>query len=177
MLFKIKLKEHCKQHHAECWNTLKNLDMFSDVWFFSAENVHTALKEENNILKDLEFTPQQNFYFSHKTRWAVWDCLIWTYKQERNNSLFELLNLTDWSSDTQYRLSTRRVLRSLSSPDSRRFSIVSNLSWTRWYLDSDFVIGLAKCSSWSRPSPAIYAFFLFQNKTINLACLFCKWLM
>ncbi len=25
-------------------------------------------------------------------------------------------------------------------------------------------MGLAKCSSWSRPSPAIYAFFLFQNK-------------
>ncbi len=31
-------------------------------------------------------------------------------------------------------------------------------------LVSDLVIGLAKCSSWSRPSPAIYAFFLFQNK-------------
>ncbi len=55
-----------------------------------------------------------------------------------------------------------------------RFSIVSDLSWTRWYLDSDLVIGLAKCSSWSRPSPAIYAFFLFQNKTINLARLFRK---
>ncbi len=26
------------------------------------------------------------------------------------------------------------------------------------------VIGLAKCSSWSRPSPAICIFFLFQNK-------------
>ncbi len=35
--------------------------------------------------------------------------------------------------------------------------------WTRTCL------GLAKCSSWSRPSPAIYAFFLFQNKTIKLA--------
>ncbi len=32
-------------------------------------------------------------------------------------------------------------------------------------LVSDLVIGLAKCSSWSPPSPAIYAFFfLFQNK-------------
>ncbi len=31
-------------------------------------------------------------------------------------------------------------------------------------LVSDLVIGLAKCSSWSRLSPAIYAFFLFQNK-------------
>ncbi len=41
-------------------------------------------------------------------------------------------------------------------------------------LVSDLVIGLAKCSSWSRPSPAIYAFFLFQNKTINLARLFRK---
>ncbi len=37
------------------------------------------------------------------------------------------------------------------------------------------VIGLAKCSSWSRPSPVIYAFFfLFQNKTINLSRLFRK---
>ncbi len=45
-------------------------------------------------------------------------------------------------------------------------------------LVSDLVIGLAKCSSWSRPSPAIYAFFfLFQNKTINLARLFRKWAM
>ncbi len=34
-----------------------------------------------------------------------------------------------------------------SSLDSRRFYIVSDLSWTRWYLDSDLVIGLAKCSS------------------------------
>ncbi len=25
MLFKIKLKEHCKEHHAKCWNTLHNL--------------------------------------------------------------------------------------------------------------------------------------------------------
>ncbi len=41
-------------------------------------------------------------------------------------------------------------------------------------LVSDLVIGLAKCSSWSLPSPAIYAFFLFQNKTINLARLFRK---
>ncbi len=31
-------------------------------------------------------------------------------------------------------------------------------------LVSDLVIGLAKCSSWSRPSPAIYAFF-FSFKT------------
>ncbi len=31
-------------------------------------------------------------------------------------------------------------------------------------LVSDLVIGLAKCSSWSRPSPAICFFFLFQNK-------------
>ncbi len=44
-------------------------------------------------------------------------------------------------------------------------------------LVSDLVIGLAKCSSWSRPSPAIYAFFLFQNKTIHLACLFRKRVM
>ncbi len=41
-------------------------------------------------------------------------------------------------------------------------------------LVSDLFIGLAKCSSWSRPSPAIYDFFLFQNKTINLALLFRK---
>ncbi len=34
-----------------------------------------------------------------------------------------------------------------------------------------------KCSSWSRPSPAICLFFLFQNKTINLARLFHKWVM
>ncbi len=39
-------------------------------------------------------------------------------------------------------------------------------------LVSDLVIGLAKCSSWSRPSPAIYAFFFsFKTKTR----LFCKW--
>ncbi len=44
-------------------------------------------------------------------------------------------------------------------------------------LVSDLVIRFAKCSSWSRPSPAIYAFFLFQNKTINLARLFGKWVM
>ncbi len=45
-------------------------------------------------------------------------------------------------------------------------------------LVSDLVIGLAKCFSWSRPSPAIHAFFfLFQNKTINLARLFGKWVM
>ncbi len=39
-------------------------------------------------------------------------------------------------------------------------------------LVSDLVIGLAKCSSWSRPSPAIYAFFLsFKTKPlIWLAC-------
>ncbi len=35
-------------------------------------------------------------------------------------------------------------------------------------LVSDLVIGLAKCSSWSRPSPAIYAFF---------SRLFRKWVM
>ncbi len=41
-------------------------------------------------------------------------------------------------------------------------------------LVSDLVIGLAKCSSWSRPSPAIYAFFLsFKTKTP----LFRKWVM
>ncbi len=44
-------------------------------------------------------------------------------------------------------------------------------------LVSDLVIGLTKCSSWSRPSPAIYAFFLFQNKIINLARLFRKCVM
>ncbi len=39
-------------------------------------------------------------------------------------------------------------------------------------LVSDLVIGLAKCSSWSRPSPAIYAFFFsFKTKTR----LFRKW--
>ncbi len=33
-------------------------------------------------------------------------------------------------------------------------------------LVSDLVIGLAKCSSWSRPSPTIYAFFFsFKTKT------------
>ncbi len=42
-------------------------------------------------------------------------------------------------------------------------------------LVSDLVIGLAKCSSWSRPSPAIHAFF--SNKTINLSRLFGKWVM
>ncbi len=31
-------------------------------------------------------------------------------------------------------------------------------------LVSDLVIGLTKCSSSSRPSPAIYDFFLFQNE-------------
>ncbi len=41
-------------------------------------------------------------------------------------------------------------------------------------LVSDLVIGLAKCSSWSRPSPAIYAFFFsFKTKTL----LFRKWVM
>ncbi len=41
-------------------------------------------------------------------------------------------------------------------------------------LVSDLVIGLAKCSSWSRPSPAIYAFFFsFKTKTR----LFRKWVM
>ncbi len=44
-------------------------------------------------------------------------------------------------------------------------------------LVSDLIIGLAKCSSWSRPSPAIHAFFFFQNKTINLSRLFGKWVM
>ncbi len=47
-------------------------------------------------------------------------------------------------------------------------------SWTRWYLDSDLVIGLAKCSNWSRPSTAIYAFFFsFKTKTR----FFRKWVM
>ncbi len=31
-------------------------------------------------------------------------------------------------------------------------------------LVSDLVIGLAKCSSWSRPSPAIYAFFSLSKQ-------------
>ncbi len=31
-------------------------------------------------------------------------------------------------------------------------------------LVSDLVIGLAKCSSWSRPSPAIYAFFSLSKR-------------
>ncbi len=44
-------------------------------------------------------------------------------------------------------------------------------------LVSDLVIGLAKCSSWSRPGPAIYAFFSLSNKTINQARLFRKWVM
>ncbi len=35
-------------------------------------------------------------------------------------------------------------------------------------LVSDLVIGLAKCSSWSRPSPAIYAFFSLSKQ--RLAC-------
>ncbi len=65
-----------------------------------------------------------------------------------------------------------------SSPDSRRFSIVSDLSWTRWYLDSDL------SRTWSLDSPNVLVgldrvqqympFFLFQNKTINLARLFRK---
>ncbi len=52
--------------------------------------------------------------------------------------------------------------------DSRRFSIVSNLSWTRWYLDSDL------SRTWSSDSPNVQVgldrvqqymlFFLFQNK-------------
>ncbi len=40
-------------------------------------------------------------------------------------------------------------------------------------LVSDLVIGLAKCSSWSRPSPAIYAFF-FSFKTKPLIWLACS---
>ncbi len=35
-------------------------------------------------------------------------------------------------------------------------------------LVSDLVNGLAKCSSWSRPSPAIYAFFSLSKQ--RLAC-------
>ncbi len=35
-------------------------------------------------------------------------------------------------------------------------------------LVSDLVVGLAKCSSWSRPSPAIYAFFSLSKQ--RLAC-------
>ncbi len=55
-----------------------------------------------------------------------------------------------------------------SSPDSRRFSIVSDLSWTRWYLDSDL------SRTWSSDSPNVQVgldrvqqymlFFVFQNK-------------
>ncbi len=55
-------------------------------------------------------------------------------------------------------------------------SIVSDLSWTRWYLDSDL------SRTWSLDSPNVQVgldrvqqymlFFLFQNKTINLARLF-----
>ncbi len=38
-------------------------------------------------------------------------------------------------------------------------------------LVSDLVMGLAKCCSWSRPSPAMYAFFSFKTKPlIWLAC-------
>ncbi len=69
----------------------------------------------------------------------------------------------------------------VQSPDSRRFSIVSDLSWTRWYLDSDL------SRTWSLDSPNVQVgldrvqqymlFFLFQNKTINLARLFRKWVM
>ncbi len=40
-------------------------------------------------------------------------------------------------------------------------------------LVSDLVIGLAKCSSWSRPSPAIYAFF-FSFKTKPLIWVACS---
>ncbi len=40
-------------------------------------------------------------------------------------------------------------------------------------LVSDLVIGLAKCSSWSRPSPAIHAFF-FSFKTKPLIWLACS---
>ncbi len=40
-------------------------------------------------------------------------------------------------------------------------------------LVSDLVIGLAKCSSWSWPSPAIYAFF-FSFKTKPLIWLACS---
>ncbi len=54
-----------------------------------------------------------------------------------------------------FSLNSRAVVGYLS-PDSRHFSIVSDLSWTRWYLDSDF-----------------------QSKTtnVNLARLFGKWVM
>ncbi len=45
--------------------------------------------------------------------------------------------------------------------------VLDSLVFGLW-LVSDLVIGLAKCSSWSRPSPAIYAFFLFP--LIRLAC-------
>ncbi len=41
-------------------------------------------------------------------------------------------------------------------------------------LVSDLVIGLAKCSSWSRPSPAIYAFFSLSKQRLRL---FRKWVM
>ncbi len=61
------------------------------------------------------------------------------------------------------------------------FSIVSDLSWTRWYLDSDL------SRTWSLDSPNVLVgldrvqlymlFFLFQNKTINLARLIRKWVM
>ncbi len=37
-------------------------------------------------------------------------------------------------------------------------------------LVSDLVIGLAKCSRWSRPSPAIYAFFSLSKPLIWLTC-------
>ncbi len=66
-------------------------------------------------------------------------------------------------------------------PDSRHFSIVSDMSWTRWYLDSDL------SRTWSLDSPNVLIgldrvqqymlFFLFQNKTINLARLFGKLVM
>ncbi len=56
----------------------------------------------------------------------------------------------------------------LESGHSRRFSIVSDLSWTRWYLDSDL------SRTWSSDSPNVQVglvrvqqymlFFLFQNK-------------
>ncbi len=59
-----------------------------------------------------------------------------------------------------------------------RFSIISDLSWTCWYLDSDL------SRTWSLDSPNVQdsldrvqqymLFFLFQNKTINLARLFRK---
>ncbi len=55
-----------------------------------------------------------------------------------------------------------------SSPDSRHFSVVSDLSWTRWSsVSPNVLVGLDRVQKFM-------LFFIFQNKTINLSRLFRK---